>query len=176
MTDLNDDPDGCPIVGGSLATTANYEPPVYIAVRMKVAPKGGTYWTSLVSYSPNGWMPENDAFEFECTDSKSFTTSTHRLVNGEHKMPMTRKFKFPVDLSEDFHIYSASIYTNGMVTYLDNVQILDYTEAGMNVEPFYFMIENQIFQNANPKLISPENLKKMFPMAAIVDWIKIYKP
>jgi len=176
VTDLNKHPESCGVVGSSIATIKNYDAPVFVSARMKVAPRGGTYWTALVSYSPNGWEPENDYQEFECEDSKAFTSSIHRKVDGGHRMTHTKKFTFPVDLSDKFHIYSALVLPNSMTIYLDNVAIWTINEVGLNVEPIYFMIENQIYSNCDTTLINDSNKAIMFPTSAYVDWIRIYKP
>ena len=164
-------------VGGFIATKTNYMPPVYVAARIKVAPDGGRYWTSLVSYSPNGWQPENDIAEFESYDSKQYTASLHRLApDGSDDMIATAKFKYPVDLSDDFHIYSADIQVNKIIIYLDNVKIWEYESPGLNDELIYFTIGSGIFKQANKRLIKQEILEQMVPRAAYVDWMRIYKP
>jgi len=176
VTDLNDKVDGTPVVSGLIATITSYMPPVYIAVRMKVPADGGTYWPAFLSYSPSGWLPERDFQEFECSNSKSFTSSIHDMVNGEHKMTATKKFKFPVDLSESFHLYSAKVEKNRITIYLDNIELWDYYKEGLNIESSYYLVGNAIFQGCDPDLISPEKKKELFPKTMIVDWIKIYKP
>ena len=164
-------------VGGFIATKTNYMPPVYVAARIKVAPDGGRYWTSLVSYSPNGWQPENDIAEFESYDSKQYTASLHRLApDGSDDMIATKKFKYPVDLSDDFHIYSADIQVNKIIIYLDNVKIWEYESPGLNDELIYFTIGSGIFKQANKRLIKQEILEQMVPRAAYVDYLRIYRP
>lgn len=174
VTDLNRDPQGTPVVAGLIATKESFLPPVYVAARVRVAPDGGTYWTSFVSYSPSGWLPENDYFEFECSDSRSFTSTIHRAVDPKGKIH--QKFRFPVDLSTAFHIYACELWPDKYRIYLDNVLIGEFEAKDLNIEPVYFLIGNAIFQGCDPDLISPENRKKMFPMAATVDYIRIYRP
>jgi len=177
VTDLNPGEGKTPFVSGFIATTKNYNPPVYVVARMKVAPEGGIYWTSLVSYSPNGWQPENDIAEFECKNSRAYTVSLHRLQpDGSDAMVATKKFRFPLDLSDDFHLYAADILVDRIVIYLDNVKIWEYEEPGLNNEPIYFSVGNGIYQNADPDLMSPEMKKEMFPMAAYVDYLRVYQP
>ena len=91
-------------------------------------------------------------------------------------MVATKKFRFPFDLSEKFHLYSADIQVDRIVIYMDNVKIWEYAEPGLNNEPIYFSVGNGIYQNADPDFISPEDKKKMFPMAAHVDYLRIYQP
>jgi hypothetical protein len=177
VTDLNPGEGKTPIVSGCIATLTNYDPPVYVAARIKVAPDGGTYWTSLVSFSPNGWQPENDIAEFESSDSKAYTVSMHRLnPDGSNNMIATKKFRFHYDLSDDFHVYAADIQVDRIIIYMDNVKIWEYSEPGLNDEPIYFVVGNGIFQNADPDLMTPEEKKRLFPMAAHVDYLRIYQP
>lgn len=164
-------------VSGFIATKTNYMPPVFVAARIKAAPYGGRYWTSLVSYSPNGWQPENDIAEFESSDSKQYTASLHRLApDGSDDMIATTKFTFPVDLSKNFHIYAADIQVDKIIVYLDNVKIWEYEAPNLNNELIYFTIGMGIFKQAKLSFISKENKAKMFPMKSYIDWLRIYKP
>ena len=176
ITDLNADPDGTPVVSGKVATITSYDPPVFVSARVRVAPEGRTFWTAGVSYSPNGWLPETDFFEFEGKTSKAYTTSVHRKVNGKHVMIGTKKYKFPVDLSENFHIYAMLMERDQLTFYLDNVVLWTFKKEHVNSEPVYFLVENAIFNDCDPDLISAEKKEKLFPKTVYVDYLRIYAP
>jgi len=174
VTDLNKQPNSTDVVSGQIATIETFMPPVYVAVRMRVAPKGNTYWTSFLSYSPNGWLPENDYMEFECETSKSFTSTIHRSTTIKGKSH--QRFNFPVDLSEDFHIYACELWPHKYRIYLDNVMTGEFEMEGLNAEPIYFLVGNGIYQGCDTTLINDANKKLMFPQTVTVDYLRIYKP
>jgi beta-glucanase (GH16 family) len=176
-TALNPGEKNTPVKSGIITTIEEFSPPIFISVRMKVAPKGATYWNAGVAYSQHSWPPEIDFFEFDKSDSKSYSTTIHKLTEtGNHEIVVSKNYKFPIDLSKDFHIYSMNWTVEKVIFYLDNIKIWEYSGIDIPNEPLYFVIGNGIWQSCNPKLISPELLSLYFPQNAYIDYIKIYKP
>lgn len=175
ITDLNPDPNGTPIVSGEVATLEEFTYPLYVVVRMKVAPHGARYWNAGVMYSKAGWPPEFDFFEFEGTDSCEYTSTVHALVDGKNISEGHHKYRFNVDLSDAYHLYAMKWEKDSLSVYLDNVLLSVYKGKYVPQGKMYFLFCNAISQGFSPKNIPQELLDEMFPQSAYIDFIEIYK-
>jgi len=175
ITDLNSDTNGTPIVSGEVATLEEFTYPLYVVIRMKVAPHGFRYWNGGVMYSKHGWPPEFDFFEFEGTDSCEYTSTVHALEDGKNISEGHHKYRFNTDLSEAFHLYAMKWEKDNLSVYLDNVLLSVYKGKYVPQKEMYFLFGNAISQGFSPKNISQGSLDEMFPQSAYIDFIEIYK-
>jgi len=174
-TDLNKDASGTPVVSGEICTMEEFLFPLYVVVRMKVAPGGARHWNAGVMYSKAGWPPEFDFFEFEGADSREFTSTVHALVDGKNVSDGHHKYRFTVDLSENFHLYAMKWEKCSLSVCLDNVLLSVYKGKHVPAEKMYFMFCNGIAQSFSPGVYPEGVLKNIFPQAAYIDFIHIYK-
>lgn len=175
VTDLNKDPSGTAVVAGEIATVEEFIFPLFVVVRMKVAPRGARYWDAGVMYSKAGWPPEFDIFEFEGSDSREFTSTLHALVGKENITAGHHKYRFKVDLSKDFHNYAVKWEKDSLSVYLDNILLWVYKGEHIPKEKMYFLFVHGIGQSFMPKMYTEDLLKEIFPMTSYIDFIEIYK-
>lgn len=168
---VNPDTSGTPMLSGEISTKYEFNPGTYISVRAKVCPQGMQFWNAGVLYSMRNWPPEIDFFEFECSDSRAFTTTIH----AGNKTTDSKKHKFPVDLSENWHIYSVQFEAESIKFLLDNILLWNYTGKKIPNEPLYLLVGNGVAQSFNPRLYTDEVLGRIFPETMYVDFIRIYK-
>lgn len=168
---VNPDTCGTPMLSGEISTRFEFDPGTYIAIRAKVCPGGMRFWDAGILYSMRNWPPEIDFFEFEGQDSKSYTTTIH----AEDKSSDSKKHRFPVDLSENWHIYSVQFEKESIKFFLDNVLLWNYRGNKIPNEPMYLLVCNGVAQSFNPRLYKEEVLRSIFPGLMFIDYIRIYK-
>ena len=139
---------------------------------MKPPAKGIQYWWSF-------WMIGNectweiDMCEFMSEDSKSFSVTLHKFIDGVKSIEFTKTFYFGVDLSNDFHYYELDWQPSHISWYLDGIELCRYTGKYIPNVPMGIIINNAVMPGFHAKDVSLSKLNELFPASGYIKYVEV---
>ena len=139
---------------------------------IKVAPKGIQNWFSFWLIG-NECTWEIDIFEMMDEDSKGFSCTLHKYVDGVKKIEFSKHFRFCTDLSNDYHLYELDWQSDCISWYFDGIKLCEYKGKYVPNVPMGIIINNAVCGGFKPDGIPQEKLNELFPSYGAVKWVQV---